>query len=59
VSYISKMEAGRCSAVNKFRRRVAQAFEATGSKNKWGAPSFAFGAKGGNHEPLPDGFVAR
>jgi len=38
--------------------RVAQAFEAAGSKNKWRAPSFAFGAKDGNHEPLPDGFVA-
>ena len=38
---------------------MAQAFEAAGSESKWGAPSFAFGAKGGNYEPSRDGFVAR
>jgi hypothetical protein len=34
-------------------------FGLAGIGNEVGAPSFAFCAKGGNQEPLPDGFVAR
>jgi len=30
---------------------VAQAFEAAGRESEWGAPSFAFCAKGGNYGP--------
>ena len=33
-------------------RRVAQAFKPAGVCNKWGAPSFAFYAKGGYHGGL-------